>query len=65
MQSNAGKTGGTIKSLLVEHQQIRQNQGQIGKNALAPPRWPKNPNIFLTSSLWRTFTRSTAKILLQ
>jgi hypothetical protein len=64
MQSNSGKTCGTIKSLLVEHQQIRQNQGRIGKNALAQPRLAKKPIIFLTSSDCRTFTDPMAKKLL-
>jgi hypothetical protein len=35
MQTNAGKSGRTVKSLLIEHGRIRQNAGWIGKVALA------------------------------
>ena len=38
VQTDAGKTGGTIESLLVQHGQIRQNTGAIGKpNELGRP----------------------------
>ena len=33
VQADAGKTGGTIERLLVEHRQIRQNTRSLGKIA--------------------------------
>jgi hypothetical protein len=35
VQADAGKTGGAIERLLIEHAQIRQNATEVGKVALA------------------------------
>ena len=37
VQADAGETGGTIESLLIEHGQIRQNARAVGKIALVAP----------------------------
>jgi hypothetical protein len=38
VQADAGKTGGAIERLLIEHAQIEQNAGTLGKNGLAANR---------------------------
>ena len=35
VQANAGKTGGTIECLLIQHRPIKQNAGGVGKRQIA------------------------------
>ena len=39
MEADAGKTGGTVERLLIEHGLIEQNTGPLGKIALQDVRY--------------------------